>query len=587
MERQDIINFLNKFVKYWWIEFNNLTTTYYFDDSLSRQEDIYFLAWVDKSNKWKTNKDKDIIEKNYFVIDLDIRENYKEEITNDDIKWYANILEILLIESELFSERSYIIYTWNWLHIYYIWDFIDVDIDLYSLWVWKIYKDFDDYLQHDNIMKPDQACKNIWRILRLPWTKNYKMKTKYNLEPEEVIILKQQEKHSKLVWMINKFWEEIKENQKQEKSIIKHKVESNLFKNKLNKDWVNVYEEICKIKLNDIICADFWFEQRTDNRYFYWDKKEPEWLVYHDDNNTVFHWWCSKWTWWEVWKTYNTFSYIKARQRLNDKDTFVWFKDRYSHIADIEKKTNIIPDKKEYEYIWYVYPWECFKDFDCMMSWELITIVAPSNSWKTTFAMDILQANSKIWKKWFYINLEFDIRTVWQNRRLYFNWYAKRNLTDLAPLSEQEKNKMNKYIKEQLELFDYFNEPTWLKIEDLINLFVEKSKEWYWLFVIDTFSKIIWNLDQQIARTSQNKSMEMLQKCCQNLWITIINLHHTNKKGEFEWSQKIMDLSNVFIEIEKDDWFWWDNLRNFKLTKDKFITNKELAIYYRNHEYSF
>jgi len=34
------------------------------------------------------------------------------------------------------------------------------------------------------------------------------------------------------------------------------------------------------------------------------------------------------------------------------------------------------------------------------MEWELVTIVANSNSWKTTFAMDIIQANERLGKRW-------------------------------------------------------------------------------------------------------------------------------------------------------------------------------------------
>ena len=43
---------------------------------------------------------------------------------------------------------------------------------------------------------------------------------------------------------------------------------------------------------------------------------------------------------------------------------------------------------------WFVFPSENFNkpesDFWVMMSGELVTVVAESNSWKTTFAMDII-----------------------------------------------------------------------------------------------------------------------------------------------------------------------------------------------------
>jgi arsenate reductase-like glutaredoxin family protein len=53
--------------------------------------------------------------------------------------------------------------------------------------------------------------------------------------------------------------------------------------------------------------------------------------------------------------------------------------------------------------------------------------------------MDIIQANSKRGKKCYYINLEFAIETMWRSRWLYLNKKNKRNLTDIDPLTDEEK----------------------------------------------------------------------------------------------------------------------------------------------------
>lgn len=235
--------------------------------------------------------------------------------------------------------------------------------------------------------------------------------------------------------------------------------------------------------------------------------------------------------------------------------------------------------------IWFVYPADVFKPFDCFMSWELVTIVAESNSWKTTFAMDIISKNAERGIKGYYINLEFPIRTMWESRWLWVNWKTKRNLTDLEPLTEQEQVSLDAYVDRQLNKFDYFNNPEWIDLKDLIELISEKAMEWYQLFVVDTFSRIHGNLDSQIAHTSQNKCMEQLQELAQRLWVAIVMLHHTNKQGSFEWSQKIKDLSNVFIIMSR-----WENgdgesYTEFELTKDKFITKTTVTAWYRNWEY--
>lgn len=240
---------------------------------------------------------------------------------------------------------------------------------------------------------------------------------------------------------------------------------------------------------------------------------------------------------------------------------------------------------------WFVFPSENFNnpnnDFWVMMSWELITVVAESNSWKTTFAMDTIAKNSKLGRKCFYINLEFAIETMRKSRWLWLNWKKKENLTDLNPLTEEEEKEMNKYVEENLKKFDYYNNANWISLDKLVNLISEKALEWYELFVIDTFSRIEWNLNSQIARTSQNKCMETLQEMAQRLDIAIMVLHHTNRAWTFEGSQKIMDLSNMFILIEKDVDWEWEEYRRYKLMKDKYTTNKEVELYYHGWKYEF
>lgn len=234
---------------------------------------------------------------------------------------------------------------------------------------------------------------------------------------------------------------------------------------------------------------------------------------------------------------------------------------------------------------WYKYPAEIFDEpFECFMEKELITVVAETNSWKTTFAMDIIDRNSKLWRKGFYINLEFPIETVRQSRWLRGHGKTKINLTDLNPLSEQEQKDMDEYVQKNLKRFDYYNDPKGIKLEDLINLIKQKALEGYELFVVDTFSKIEGNLVEN-PRANQNKCMEKLQELVQNLWIAVMLLHHTNRWWNFEWSQKIKDLSNVFITVSKwIDWDW-EQYTEYELTKDKFITTKTLTVWYRNWEY--
>lgn len=224
------------------------------------------------------------------------------------------------------------------------------------------------------------------------------------------------------------------------------------------------------------------------------------------------------------------------------------------------------------------YPSEAFDDFDCILTGELATIIAESNSWKTTFALDMIERNAKKWIKGFYINLEFPIETMWQSRWLWFHNKTKRDLSLEWTLTDAEKQDMKRYIEDKLKKFKYYNAPNWISLQKLEQIIEIWAIDWFKLFVVDTFSRIHWNLEKD-ARNNQNKCMEELQELAQRLNVAIVMLHHTNRSWTREGSQKIMDLSNVFIVITKMD-DWDEEYRNYKLMKDKYVVNKEVDVYY-------
>jgi RecA-family ATPase len=138
---------------------------------------------------------------------------------------------------------------------------------------------------------------------------------------------------------------------------------------------------------------------------------------------------------------------------------------------------------------------------------------------------------------------------------------------------------MEGYINNNLNKFKYYNSPNWITLQRLEQIIEIWAMDGYQLFVVDTFSRIQGNLEKD-ARNNQNKCMEELQELAQRLGIAIVMLHHTNRSGTWEGSQKIMDLSNVFIVITKEEDGEWVEYRNYKLMKDKYVVNKEVDVYY-------
>lgn len=299
---------------------------------------------------------------------------------------------------------------------------------------------------------------------------------------------------------------------------------------------------------------------------------------------------------WKIWSTDkggpNWTNWIAWYGWVDWKEIYKWIKEEFPFILP-EKKEDVasweISEKEIEDWSklvltgekkWFLYPSDKFNAFEGFMSWDLVTIIAPSNSGKTTLALDIIKRNAKLGRKWMYINLEFEIATVPRGRRMWAHWKNKMDLTDLGTMTEAEKKDMDEYIKSYLSEFDYYNNPNGLELEKLVSLIRKKAEEWYELFVIDTFSKILGNLNSQTARTNQNKCMEVFQSLVQELNIAVVMLHHTNRQGTWEGSQKIMDLSNVFITIEKsDDWTWIPS-RIYRLMKDKYTPDKEIELWY-------
>lgn len=586
MNKQNVIDFLKYLAWSSLVEINDLNHTLNFNDVLWRNN-IYFCAWLDKKSQ-KRCSDDDIKKKRYFVVDLDIRLEYWKKnwkvLTQEELdKEIENILKIL--KDTGLNEYSYVVNSWNWIHLYYCWEEKNFDKQIYSDWVKRAYEQIDDVLQKTPY-KCDPATSNLARITRLPWTynprkKEIKWEVIRDMWEYECKIIKEQKQDSILFDLLEDFAkkyreakEEDKEKQIEVKRIVKKDYKKEDIWEKINQIPAgNIAEYVWGVSVVDRGLDNVALRENKKNMWAYWYK--PYNIIVNTGSSLI-----------KTDKSYFT-SYELVYYELMNKDskaTIDFFRDRY-WIEIKEQKKWIDMPKLEYEKIWYVYPNEVFDPFDCFMSGELVTIIAESNSWKTTFAMDIIKKNSELWKRWFYINLEFAIETMRQNRWLWLNNKKKRNLTDLDPLSAEDKTYMDNYVKKNLKTFDYYNNPKWLELEELVNLIIEKKNEWYWLIVIDTFSRIHWNLDQQKARTSQNKSMEILQELAQNLWVAIVLLHHTNRAGTFEGSQKIMDLSNVFIVMTKQEDAEWESYRTFSLSKDKYVTSTDIDVRYRNQTY--
>lgn len=313
----------------WHIEINNLSHIVSLSSISEKSENIFFLGGI---REWLLQRasDNDIISKNYFVIDLDIRSEYLKSMlvpcTTEYIIHTAYAIIWLLRKHKYFSEWRFILFSGNGLHIYYIWDTLTVPNQItketYSAWVETIYREFQEYVRCEWI-KPDYNCRNISRIMRLPGTINKKNGLLCR-------VLYSQPISSRLVNEL--FIRGAKSIEKQlsidnEKEIIYKKEQ----KERIKKSWdqENIYEMINKEfpayhfaeEINGFKLAPNWRNFINEKGWYcwYWYNKEKNIIL----NGGSSHYFLNH-------NGYNPYMIVKEYHNFTDKQTFEFFKNLIS-----------------------------------------------------------------------------------------------------------------------------------------------------------------------------------------------------------------------------------------------------------------
>lgn len=521
-------------------------------EELQKRKPYWVFFSVNPMEEWKRSKDAVKFIQTWIC---DIDTGTKEE-------------QLELIEKAPL-QPSMIVESVHWFHLYYLSnkklteeEYVKWNMGLMNYYHWDV-----------------KVVKDTARVLRLPWFMHCKW------EPTKVLYRYDMwcgEHYSKEQMLLAFPFQEEKSEP------VKYQIQ------KIEKvwDWTdNYWEKVHQLDNKQMLCELSWtrfvdyqvisFRPCSTWEQIYCDGKETscwidhQWMIGSSDKG---------WPTWIQWITW----YARQRwQELDYKDLAKWLNANHPELESKKKFkiSEIEQVETSWDKRWFVYPSDVFRDFECITGWELVTIVAESNSWKTTFAMDLITRNGELWRKWLYINLEFNVENVWKNKWLWVNGKTKIDMTDLHPMTQLEKQAMQKYIESKMTLFDSISRPSWIDLSELEELLYTKSKEWYELFVVDSFSRIHGNLDWANARGHQNRCMEELQELVQKLDIALVILHHTNKNWTFEWTQKIMDLSNVFILIQKEEDEYWEEYRKYLLSKDKFVSNKVVKAVYRKWEY--
>lgn len=292
---------------------------------INKTKNIYFLNWVREDlvyENWIRAKDIDIALKNMFCIDIDMRNNFTAawlEISDEEIiQEWITMIESLKDMNEYFWEWRYIVYSWNWLHIYYVSNPQKISKEEYSMRVERIYRQWDKLIWNE-VFKSDHACKNIARILRLPWTVNQK-------NWATVKILREQNINSRLVDLLHDLYLAEKAEQdiinEQRQKDIKEKLQK--FNDTDNHFYEQINSEIPAWQIAELLVPEFPFDW---NKNFKNKKWWFTWYFYNKDDNTIVNWWSRYFAWWSDTSWWNNFSMIKRTKWFTDKETFAFFKE--------------------------------------------------------------------------------------------------------------------------------------------------------------------------------------------------------------------------------------------------------------------
>lgn len=319
-------DFLSSFS--WEIEISNLKEIV----EPNEKENIYFLAWISKKDK--RNNDHDILVKNYFFLDFDIRNYFRDseqsEITDDEIiKIWEDLARFLNQNPKYgFNQWRYIVYTGNWIHLYYVWDPLevwkDISVKEYSFWISVIYNAFKEYIGSP-YLSPDIACKNIGRIARLPDTINQK-------NGKRVIILAEQNVKSILVSKIPQYWKKQSKLQEEYQMLLAKKYallareELMNWKDRSFMEKILAYPvesllmESGKIEISDFVRNKNFIDPRDKSYY---------WFYKAQDGNYIVVWWSttlSPYADWHDWL--NPFHLVQGLYWLDNAWVFNFFQKK-------------------------------------------------------------------------------------------------------------------------------------------------------------------------------------------------------------------------------------------------------------------
>ena len=185
------------------------------------------------------------------------------------------------------------------------------------MWVSRIYRQWDRFMW-DKLWDCDKACKNLARILRLPWSVNQKNWAK-------VEVLASREKESRLFNLIKSFANKEQETLELQKKQRQKELEKQI--KDFWEKWNEFYEELNLLpayQIAQLLLPQFPLDKNEKN--FKNEKHSFTGYFYNRETNTICNWGSRYFNWGTTESCYNNFTLVRNYKNWNDKETFLFFK---------------------------------------------------------------------------------------------------------------------------------------------------------------------------------------------------------------------------------------------------------------------
>jgi hypothetical protein len=283
-----------------------------------QNEDVYILGGVDPKKQTRAGDD-DIVSKNYFFLDFDIRNDYKDrnnaDIADDEIKKIGGYIIEKMASHDLLKLWSYMVFTGNGVHVYYFGEPCKVENKRW--WSMGVNKMIQEAFRITGI-QPDIGCKNVARISRLPGSYNNK-----NGAHKLVEIINVQEAKFPIC-TIQKMGEgadsKVKPEQKAQSQVSPE----------------STIEVINEIPIGDLVCELTGWSLDTDKVHFIDGSSSKQKACFiADKGNFLVHGGTDHLP--HKATGFAPFEFVRAQLNLSAADTFSWFKKKYPQVRTASK----------------------------------------------------------------------------------------------------------------------------------------------------------------------------------------------------------------------------------------------------------